>query len=206
MRLNSGSFSTAAARRQRLASRLISRRDWCGGRRPPGGRGRRRSSASILACSSGVHRRLVAIRRQVVHRKIGAGLLRPRGRIGRQADAPANRRSTSSSRRAPAPTATARPPTTAFIVADPTSHPSRENPSAPCRWYEPCSDKTSNCIEFHRNRSNHCRPKRLKPEQAKPSGAASMCRNEEILSQCNTRLTRIPPARDRRGDEPEMKL
>jgi hypothetical protein len=55
------------------------------------------------------------------------------------------------------------------------------------------------------NRSNHCRPKRLKPKEQTPAGAASMCLNTQTLSQCN-RVNPNARAANPRGDERETKL
>jgi hypothetical protein len=58
---------------------------------------------------------------------------------------------------------------------------------------------------FRLNRSNHCRPKRLKPQGQFQAVRLSMGLNTQTLSQCN-RVNPNPLAINPRGDEREMKL
>jgi hypothetical protein len=67
---------------------------------------------------------------------------------------------------------------------------------------------------FTRNRSNHCRPKRLKLEHQTAAlrpqydGTKNMT-DYDILSQCNSAGAKIDPEyviADTRGDEPQMNL
>src|ERR1700682_1490055 len=78
----------------------------------------------------------------------------------------------------------------------------------PFRWYEPCSDKrSSSSISLHR--SNHCRPKRLEPEeQIAPLGlqyvgTKMLCRS---AARHTAEIGCEPAVADQRGDELQMTL
>jgi hypothetical protein len=66
-------------------------------------------------------------------------------------------------------------------------------------WYEPCNAKSSSCVKI----TATVQTQLLKPQMVKPLspetikartansiGAASMCPNEENLSQCNNKINR----------------
>jgi hypothetical protein len=87
-------------------------------------------------------------------------------------------------------------------------HPRRKSHLS--RWYEPCSGKSSNSSKSALNRFKPLSPETINAETAKPSVGASICQNQEILSQCNRcdaeRLTHDHAAPIPRGDELEMNL
>jgi hypothetical protein len=78
----------------------------------------------------------------------------------------------------------------------------------PFRWYEPCSDKrSSSSISLHR--SNHCRPKRLEPEEQIAPLGLQYDRTKMLCRSAARQMAEInfePAVADRRGDELEMNL
>jgi hypothetical protein len=81
-------------------------------------------------------------------------------------------------------------------------------------WYAPCSAKSSGRVNFTATVqtqlfkptwSNHCRPKRLKPEQQTQMVRLQCVRTKKFYRSATTRLTETYRRRHR-GDEPEMKL
>jgi hypothetical protein len=66
-------------------------------------------------------------------------------------------------------------------------------------WYAPCSAKSSGCVNFTATVQTQLfkphlvkplSPETIKARTANSIGAASMCPNEEILSQCNNKINR----------------
>ena len=136
-----------------------------------------------------------------MNRKVGAGFLRTRGRVGRRADqrqirdrcrAAAERKRRQQQRSKAAMPSFFDPPT--FVR------------KSPRRWYEPCSDKTSSSSDSAMQVQTIVAPKRLKPEQQiEPLGlqydrTKILCRS---ATRWMPRLTPNLPSSIQRGDELE---